>query len=63
MIFQGRPAEVADGLAAARDRCGRICGWAALSTAVSVVMGALESQGGIGGGRLRTPPGAVPGTV
>jgi hypothetical protein len=49
MIFRGQQATVADGLAVARSRLPQICGWAALSTAISLVMGALENQGGIGG--------------
>lgn len=49
MIFRGQPATVSDGLAVARSRFSQICGWAAISTAISVVMGALESQGGIAG--------------
>ena len=49
MIFRGEPATVSDGLAVARQRFGAICGWAAVSTAISVLMGALENQGGIAG--------------
>jgi Family of unknown function (DUF6159) len=49
MIFRGHEATVADGLAVARSRFGQICGWAAISTAISVLMAALENQGGIGG--------------
>jgi hypothetical protein len=49
MIFRGEPATVADGLAVSRARFSQICGWAAISTAISVVMGALENQGGLGG--------------
>jgi hypothetical protein len=50
MIFRGQAdVTVADGLAVARERFSQICGWAALSTAISVVMGVLENQGGIGG--------------
>jgi Family of unknown function (DUF6159) len=49
MIFRGQQATVADGLAVARSRFAQICGWAAISTAISVVMGALENQGGLGG--------------
>jgi hypothetical protein len=49
MIFRGEPATVSDGLAVARSRFAQICGWAALSTAIGVVMGALENQGGIAG--------------
>jgi hypothetical protein len=49
LIFRGQPATVGDGLAVARSRFSQICGWAAVSTAISVLMGALENQGGIGG--------------
>jgi Family of unknown function (DUF6159) len=49
MIFRGQEATVADGLAVARSRFSQICGWAAISTAISVIMGVLENQGGIGG--------------
>ena len=49
MIFNGQEATVSDGLAVARERFGQICGWAALSTAISVLMGLLENQGGIFG--------------
>jgi Family of unknown function (DUF6159) len=49
MIFRGQEASVGDGLGVARERFSAICGWAAISTAISVVMGVLENQGGIGG--------------
>jgi len=49
MTFRGRQATVADGLAVSRSRFRQICGWAAISTAISVFMGVLENQGGIGG--------------
>jgi hypothetical protein len=49
MIFGGQEATVADGLAVARSRFAQICGWAAISTAISLLMGVLENQGGIGG--------------
>lgn len=49
MIFRGEPATVSDGMAAARSRFRQISAWAALSTAIGVVMGALENQGGIAG--------------
>ncbi|HEX5608981.1 MAG TPA: DUF6159 family protein [Solirubrobacterales bacterium] len=49
LIFQGQEATVADGLAVARSRFSQICGWAAISTAISVFMGVLENQGGIFG--------------
>jgi Family of unknown function (DUF6159) len=49
MIFRGEQATVSDGLAVASSRFSQICGWAAVSTAISVLMGALENQGGIAG--------------
>jgi Family of unknown function (DUF6159) len=49
MIFRGQQATVSDGLAVARARFSQICGWAAISTAISVLMGLLENQGGIAG--------------
>lgn len=49
MIFRGQEATVADGLAVARERFSQICGWAAVNTAISAVMGVLENQGGLGG--------------
>lgn len=49
MIFRGQPATMSDGLAVSRQRFSQICGWAAVSTAISVLMGALENQGGLGG--------------
>lgn len=48
MIFRGRDATVADGLAVSRERFSQIAGWAALSTTVGLVLGALESEGTIG---------------
>jgi hypothetical protein len=45
-IFRGESATVGDGMAVANSRFGAICGWAALSTAIAVVIGALENQGG-----------------
>jgi Family of unknown function (DUF6159) len=48
-IFRGEPATVGDGLAVARSRFTQILGWAALSTAISVLMGVLEDKGGIAG--------------
>lgn len=48
-IFRGEQATVGDGLAVARSRFNQIAGWAAVSTAISVIMGALENQGGIAG--------------
>ncbi len=55
MIFHGRDATVGDGLAVARSRFSQIAGWAAISTVIGLVLGALENQGGIAGqifGRL-----------
>jgi Family of unknown function (DUF6159) len=50
MIFRGQAnVTVADGLAVARSRFNQICGWAAVSTTISVIMGVLENQGGLGG--------------
>lgn len=50
MVFRGQAnVAVSDGLAVARSRFSQICGWAAISTLISVIMGALESQGGIAG--------------
>lgn len=49
MIFNGERATIADGLAVSRANFSQICGWAAISTAISVVMGVLENQGGIAG--------------
>ncbi|MFL5832511.1 MAG: DUF6159 family protein [Solirubrobacterales bacterium] len=46
MIFRGQEASVADGLAVARSRIAQISGWAAVSAAISLVMGLLENQGG-----------------
>jgi hypothetical protein len=54
-IFRGQEATVADGLAVARSHFAAICGWAALSTAVGLIVGTLEQQGGVFGqiaGRL-----------
>lgn len=54
-IFRGQSATVGDGLAVARTHFAAICGWAALSTAVGLIIGALEQQGGAFGeiaGRL-----------
>lgn len=47
-IFHGREATVASGLASARSRFGSIAGWAALSTAVGLVIAALEYFGRVG---------------
>jgi hypothetical protein len=45
-IFRGEEATVSDGLAVARSRLPQISGWAAVSAAISLVMGVLENQGG-----------------
>jgi hypothetical protein len=45
-IFQGEEATVSDGLAVARSRFPEICGWAALSTSIGLLMALLENQGG-----------------
>lgn len=55
LIFRGEQATVGDGMAVARSRFSQICGWAALSTLIAVIVGALENQGGAFGeiaGRL-----------
>jgi hypothetical protein len=50
MIFNGEAnVTVADGLAVSRANFSQICGWAALSTAISLLMAVLENQGGIAG--------------
>jgi len=49
MTFRGREATVGDGLAISRERFGAIAGWAALSTAVGILLSLLEDQGGIAG--------------
>lgn len=46
MIFRGQQATVSDGLAVSRSRISQISGWAAVSAAISLVMGLLENQGG-----------------
>jgi hypothetical protein len=46
MIFRGEKATVSDGLAVSRSRLSQISGWAAVSAAISLVMGVLENQGG-----------------
>ncbi len=48
MIFHGQEAGVADGLAVSRTRFSQICGWAAVSTVVGLVLNALENQGAVG---------------
>jgi hypothetical protein len=46
MIFRGQQATVSDGLAVSRSRISQISGWAAVSAAISLVMGLLENPGG-----------------
>jgi Family of unknown function (DUF6159) len=46
VIFRGQEATVSDGLAVSRSRISQISGWAAVSAAISLVMGLLENQGG-----------------
>jgi hypothetical protein len=46
MIFRGLEASISDGLAVSRSRLSQISGWAAVSAAISLVMGVLENQGG-----------------
>jgi hypothetical protein len=48
MIFHGQQAGVSDGLAVARTRFSQIAGWAAVSTAIGLVLSALENQGAAG---------------
>lgn len=46
LIFRGQNATVSDGIAVANSRFSQICGWAALSTAIALIIGVLENQGG-----------------
>jgi hypothetical protein len=46
LIFRGQNATVSDGIAVANQRFSQICGWAALSTAIGLIIGVLENQGG-----------------
>jgi hypothetical protein len=46
LLFRGQNATYGDGIAVANSRFSQICGWAALSTAVGLVIGVLENQGG-----------------
>jgi hypothetical protein len=46
MILRGQQATIGDGLAVSRSRIAQISGWAAVSAAISLVMGLLENQGG-----------------
>lgn len=48
MIFRGQEASVGDGLAISRSRFSQICGWAAVSTTIGLVLSALENQGVVG---------------
>jgi len=48
MIFRGQRATVGDGLAISRSRFSQICGWAAVSTTIGLLLSALENQGAIG---------------
>jgi uncharacterized protein DUF6159 len=48
MIFRGQEASVGAGLAISRSRFSQICGWAAVSTVIGLVLSALENQGAIG---------------
>jgi hypothetical protein len=54
MVFQGRQATVADGLAVSRERFSQIAAWAAVSATIGIALSALENQGAIGqiAGRL-----------
>jgi hypothetical protein len=45
-IFREGEASFHDGVAVANQRFPQICGWAALSTAIALVIGLLENQGG-----------------
>jgi hypothetical protein len=47
MIFRGQAATVSDGIAVARSRFSQICGWAAVSTVVGLVLSVLENQTGV----------------
>ena len=47
-IFHGREVTVSDGLAASRARFGQIAGWAAISTAVSLLVAAIQYFGEVG---------------
>src|SRR6201989_3028103 len=46
MVFSGQEETVGDGTAVASSRFSQICGWAALSTAIALIIGVLENQGG-----------------
>jgi hypothetical protein len=46
LIFRGQPGTYSDGVAVANSRLGAICGWAALSTAVSLTLALIENQSG-----------------
>jgi Family of unknown function (DUF6159) len=46
LIFRGQAGTFSDGVAVANSRFGAICGWAALSTAVSLTLALIENQTG-----------------
>jgi hypothetical protein len=46
LIFRGQQGTYSDGVAVANSRLGAICGWAALSTAVSLTLALIENQSG-----------------
>jgi hypothetical protein len=46
LIFRGQSGTFSDGVAVANSRFGAICGWAALSTAVSLTLALIENQSG-----------------
>ncbi|HET6830264.1 MAG TPA: DUF6159 family protein [Solirubrobacterales bacterium] len=55
LIFRGRDATFADGIAVASGRFGKIAGWALVSTVIGTITAVLQEQGGIAGaifGRL-----------
>ncbi len=47
LIFRGERGTFGDGVAVANSRLGAICGWAALSTAVSLTIALIENQSGV----------------
>jgi hypothetical protein len=49
LIFRGQQGTYSDGIAVANSRLGAICGWAALSTAVSLTLALIENQSGVFG--------------
>lgn len=48
LIFHGKEATVADGLAVARSRLGAIAGWAFVSAVVGVIISLIQQSGSIG---------------